>query len=150
MMRMEQMRRQAQPGGHIPMSAWSSAFWQQLATGDNLTTFLRTSQAASTMATYASQQRQFEQFCTLLLGMPSPHACFQADVVAAWVMGRSVHGFKLSNIELGVYAVCSLARQHGISISASAQPLRSALQAASRHLLCTMSSSSTSAASTQP
>ena len=84
MMRMEQMRRQAQPGGHVPMSAWSSTFWQQLAAGDNLTSFLRTSQAASTIATYASQQRQFEQFCTLLLVYGLPHAALWTALLALW------------------------------------------------------------------
>ena len=62
--------------------------------------------------------------------MDTPAACFQPDVLSAWVMGRSVHGYKLSTIEQGVHAVCSLARQHGLLLSASAGSLKAALRAA--------------------
>jgi hypothetical protein len=130
MLRLEQMRR-ASAERPVPLSAWGADFWHQMIGGDSFDSFLRSAQAASTQATYASQQHQFQQFCQLL-GMPNPRACFQADVLAAWVMGRSVHHYKLSTIELGVYAVCHLARQHGIQLSTSFQPLKSALQAAGR------------------
>lgn len=113
------------------MSAWQPGFWQSLAAGGSLAAFLRSAQAPSTQATYASQQHQYRQFC-LQLGMPSPADCFQPDVLAAWIMARSVHGYKLSTIELGVHAVCHLARQHGSHLSATAQPVKTALRAAGR------------------
>ena len=131
MLRLEGLRRAGNPGGPIPLSAWTPDFWQRLTAGDSLSRFMRTSQAQSTQATYASQQRQYQNFCQLL-GMHTPSACFHADVLAAWVMGRSTHGYKLSTIEQGVHAVCSLARQHGLYLSASAARVKTALHAASR------------------
>ena len=131
MLRLDGLRRAGNPGGPTPLSAWTSTFWRQLKAGDSLHSFMRTSQAQSTQATYASQQRQYQKFCQLL-GMHTPSACFQPDVLAAWVMGRSTHGYKLSTIEQGVHAVSSLARQHGLHISASSTHVRTALQAAAR------------------
>ena len=130
-LQLEQLRRRGQPSRPTPLSTWQPQFWQQLASGDSLRSFLTTSRAPSTLPTYASQQRQFRLFCGLL-GMASPLACFHADVLAAWVMGRSVHHYKLSTIELGVYAVFDLARQHGVLLSASQPTLRAALKAAGR------------------
>ena len=131
MVLLEQMRRTGQPGRPTSLSAWSPEFWQRLACGDGLTQFLRTAHAPSTIAAYASQQRQFQLFCQML-GVPSPQQCFHPDVLAAWVMGRSVHGYKLSTIELGVHAVCQLARQHSHSLAITAPSLRTALRAAAR------------------
>ena len=128
---LEQLRRQGQPTRPVPLSAWTPEFWQQLRDGDSLRQFLRSSRAPSTLSTYASQQRQFQLFCALL-GVSSPQSCFHPDVLAAWVMGRSTHAYKLSTIELGVYAVCDLASQHSIRLSASMPVLKTALQAAAR------------------
>ena len=131
MLRLEGLRRAGIPGGPTPLSAWTPEFWQRLTAGDSLNRFMRASQAQSTQSAYASQQHQYQQFCQLL-GMHTPAACFQPDVLAAWVMGRSTHGYKLSTIEQGVYAVCSLARQHNTYLSASSVHVKTVLQAASR------------------
>ena len=130
MLQLEQLRWTGQPGRPTPLAAWTPAFWQELATGHGLRQFLQTARAPSTIATYASQHRQFTAFCRLL-GMTTPAQCFHTDVLAAWVMGRSSHAYKLSTIELGVYAVFSLARQHGIMLSAAGS-LAVALRAAAR------------------
>ena len=131
MLRLEQLRRAGQPTGPTPLAAWTPEFWAGLRAGNALTAFLRTSQAASTRSSYASRQLQYQRFCDLL-GMPSADACFHVDTLAAWVMGRSQYGYKLSTIELGVHAVCLLAQQHGRYLSCRAGPLRAALQAAAR------------------
>ena len=131
MLRLERLRRSANPTRPTPLAAWTPEFWHSLTAGDALDQFLRSCHAPSTQATYASQQRQFQEFCRML-GAPSAAACFTHDVLAAWVMGRSTHGYKLSTIELGIHAVSHLAQQHGVHLSCTAQPLKSALQAAAR------------------
>ena len=85
------------------MQDWGQHVWQDLKTVETVEAFLGKARALATMATYAVQRNQFLQFCELL-GV-SEEQCFTADVICRWIMGRSANDYKLSTIELGLYAI---------------------------------------------
>ena len=88
-----------------PMHRWDEEAWRELRQPEQLDAFLASGRAESTLATYASQRRQFLQFCQQL-GVEGEQR-FSAQVLCQWIMGRSQHGYKLSTIEIGLHALGS-------------------------------------------
>ena len=108
-----------------PLSEWAEATWADLRGDTAVETFLSGARAASTQATYEVQRRQFLRFCDEL-GVRGED-CFTADVLSRWIMGRSVNHYKLSTIELGLYAVADwLPARSILSEPAVLQALRAA------------------------
>ena len=106
LVRLELARRRGHAGPARPVRAWDDSVWQQLRQRPALDAFMRQGRATSTESTYAAQQCQFGDFCCMLgVGYQQP---FTADLVCKWVMGRAANGYKLSTIELGLYAVNDL------------------------------------------
>ena len=68
-----------------------------------LDAFLLNDKAASTVRSYACQQRQYALFCQQL-SVPDVLR-FEPRTQAQSIMGRAVHGYKLSTGELGVHTV---------------------------------------------
>lgn len=94
------------------MTAWPEETWESLRQGPAVEAFLRRCRSASTQATYEVQRRQFLLFCEMLGATGS--ACFTADVLSRWIMGRSVSRYKLSTIELGLNAIADWLPSRGL------------------------------------
>lgn len=118
-------RRQGQPARC--MQDWDQQVWQDLKTADTVEAFLGKARAPATVATYGVQRRQFLQFCELL-GV-SGAQCFTSDVICRWIMGRSANDYKLSTIELGLYAIADWLPSRGVLAEAD---VVHALRAAAR------------------
>lgn len=102
-MQLELGRRSRHVGCANPLSAWEAAIWDDLRAQAAVDAFLAGARAASTQATYEVQRRQFLQFCVMLGVRGSDR--FTPAVLCRWVMGRSLNGYKLSTIELGLNAI---------------------------------------------
>lgn len=96
----------------VPMASWPHSVWEDVRQGPAVAAFLRRCRSASTLATYEVQRGQFLQFCELL-GVTGS-ACFTADVLSRWVMGRSLSRYKLSTIELGLNAIADWLPSRGV------------------------------------
>lgn len=94
------------------MQDWGQHVWQDLRTAETVEAFLGKARAPATMATYGVQRTQFLQFCELL-GVHGEER-FTADVLCRWVMGRSANDYKMSTIELGLYAIADWLPRRGM------------------------------------
>ena len=101
---MELRRRPGQPVRPVAVTNWSPEFSADIEA--RLDAFLLGDRAASTVRSYACQQRQYALFCQML-SVPDARR-FEPRTIAQWVMGRADHGYKLSTVELGVHAIGAL------------------------------------------
>ena len=110
--RLELARRRGHAGPARPMRAWDDSVWQRLREEPALDAFLEQDRAPATTSTYAAQQGQFHDFCCKL-GVDWKQS-FTSENVCKWVMGRAANDYKLSTIELGLYAVNDLLDDGGL------------------------------------
>ena len=100
---MELRRQPGQPVRSVAVTSWSAD--SQLEMRARLHAFLPGDRAA-TVQSYACQQRQYAFFCYMLSVPAARH--FEPMTIAQWIMGRAVHGYKVSTVELGVHAIGAL------------------------------------------
>lgn len=81
-------------GRPVPVREWSRDFMWRIKT--RFGEFLRLDLAESTRKIYGAQQEQYKAFCGHLGVAQQP----AAEVLARFVVGRAVHGCKLSTIEM--------------------------------------------------
>lgn len=110
----------------VPVQDWSAEFMQRIQT--NFGDFMRMDLADSTRRTYAAQQEQYKVLCRQM-GVPEQPA---AEVLARFVVGRAVHGYKLSTIESGVAAVARWGAECGVHGLMSDPMVKHALQVAAK------------------
>lgn len=121
-------RRQLTPGRRpVQVERWNLDF---LAQADQLLQrFLAQDISESTRRTYTPHVKQFKAFCHRMERKPQP----DPDMVAMWVMGRALHGYKTSYIELGVHAVARWSMEESGSAGLwDHAVVRRAVQAAAR------------------
>ena len=111
----------------VPVSQWSAPFLASLAS--DMGAFLQSDLAVSTRRTYDSHVKQFAAFCQRQQVPVWP----SSSLVARFIMGRTLQGYSLSTIELGVAALTRLALDWGAVPLADALLVRRALKAAARH-----------------
>lgn len=110
----------------MPVEAWASEYVQQLR-GD-WQQFLRKDLEESTHRAYSWHERQYLQFCAVAGVEVVP----DAEVLAQFVVGRAQHGYAISTIEQGVYAVARWALERGVEGLASQLVVRRALKVAAK------------------
>jgi integrase len=106
---------------------WDADFMRRLKTqfGD----FLRLDLATSTQQTYASQQQQHKAFCSHMGVAQQP----AADVLAKFIVGRAMHGYRLSTIECGVSAVARWGSEQGGGDLTSSPIVQQSLRVAAKY-----------------
>jgi integrase len=90
--------------------------------------FLQRDLAGSTHKAYGYHQQQYRAFCRLM-GRPERP---DAHTLAQFVMGRADHGYALSTIEQGVYAVQRWGLDLGVEALAADREVQRALKVAAR------------------
>ena len=123
-MELELAKRRRTNGMERRMFAWEACIWTQLREPSSREQFLRTARAASTIATYDTQRRQFLDFCDRLGARGDDR--FTSDVLCRLIMGRSDNGYKLSTIELGLHAIGDWLPWHLVSDTRVVVALRAA------------------------
>lgn len=110
----------------VPVQEWGRGYMAQLQ--ENWRDYLQMDLANSTHRAYDYHQRQFKEFCRLaeLPVKPAPRA------LAQFVIGRAEHGYALSTIEQGVYAVARWALDLGIENLATDLEVKRAMKVASK------------------
>jgi integrase len=110
----------------VPVAQWGGDYaarlegdWQRL---------LQLDLASSTHRSYAYHQRQYSEFCRLMgrRELPDPHT------LAQFVVGRAQHGYALSTIEQGVYAVQRWGSDLGLEPVSRHGEVRRALKVAAK------------------
>ena len=100
---LEQQSVQREVRAPVPLEQWDQRFLAGAPA--QLSGWLRGRLAESSHSALATQRGQFTRFLELS-GMPLAATAGElAHQLACWVMGRAENGFKLSTIELGIYAV---------------------------------------------
>jgi len=118
-----QQRSSRQP---VPVSRWDRSYADRLeADWDRL---LQLDLASSTHKTYTYHQEQYRTFCSLMGRRERP----EAHTLAQFVIGRAQHGYALSTIEQGVYAVQRWGADLGIEQLAANSEVQRALKVAAR------------------
>lgn len=110
----------------VPVQEWGRGYVTQLQ--ENWRDYLQLDLANSTHRSYDYHQRQFKEFCRLagLPVEPAPRA------LAQFVIGRAEHGYALSTIEQGVYAVARWALDLGVEHLATDLEVKRAMRVASK------------------
>ncbi len=123
------------PASHWRQAPVPPAQWRRedIAHPAALAAFLRHDKTANTRATYNVHVRQFEVMREQCLGLPTGQAP-SALQLAQFIMGRTMHNYKFSYIELGVYAITAWAQEDfGIS-DMQRQPLVTRALRAAAHM----------------
>lgn len=111
----------------LPVDQWSPAFLASLPA--LMPSLLDLDLAPATRASYNGHVRQYLTFCDRT---DRPHRP-DATVLAQFILGRAMTGYKLSTIELGVYAVAKWGKeQFGITELLETPVVQRALKAAPR------------------
>eukprot|EP00882_Tetradesmus_deserticola_P008231 GHRQ01008676.1.p1 GENE.GHRQ01008676.1~~GHRQ01008676.1.p1 ORF type:complete len:348 (-),score=64.88 GHRQ01008676.1:210-1253(-) len=110
----------------VPVEAWSEDYVLKLR--GSWQDFLRLDLAQSTDRSYNWHVSQYLKFCAAA-GVP---ATPDALVLAQFVVGRAQHGYAVSTIELGVYAVARWVLDAGMEGLASELVVRRALKVAAK------------------
>lgn len=110
----------------MPVGEWGDGYaaklegdWDQL---------LQLDLASSTHRAYGYHQRQYKQLCVLMGRREVP----EAHTLAQFVIGRAQHGYALSTIEQGVYAVQRWGADLGIEQLAADAEVKRALKVAAK------------------
>lgn len=110
----------------VPVRQWGEEYMQRL-TG-RWQDFLQLDLANSTHRAYGWHQDQFRQFCRLA-GLPERPT---ERAVAQFVVGRAQHGYALSTIEQGVYALARWALDLGVEGLAGTREVTRAMKVAAK------------------
>lgn len=92
----------------VPVQEWGQSYVDGLQS--NWRHYLQMDLANSTHKAYDYHQRQFKEFCRMAGFPPRP----EPRALAQFVIGRAEHGYALSTIEQGVYAVARMALDQGV------------------------------------
>ncbi|WIA28653.1 hypothetical protein OEZ86_011189 [Tetradesmus obliquus] len=110
----------------VPVEAWPAGFVLELR--EKWQDILQLDLAQSTHRSYGWHVRQYRQFCVAAGAPQQPHA----QVLAQFVVGRAQHGYAVSTIEQGVYAVARWALDVGQEGLASELVVRRAMKVAAK------------------
>ncbi|WIA31088.1 hypothetical protein OEZ86_001115 [Tetradesmus obliquus] len=110
----------------VPVEAWPAGFVLELR--EKWQDILQLDLAQSTHRSYGWHVRQYRQFCVAAGAPQQP----DAQVLAQFVVGRAQHGYAVSTIEQGVYAVARWALDVGQEGLASDLVVRRAMKVAAK------------------